>query len=67
MLKDRDYDLMQAIAIKSKGLQRYDTFLKDSSNCPGCQGVWQRLKQQDEQQVGLLVDELKKHVEHREV
>lgn len=67
MLKNKDYDLMETISVKSKGLKRYDIFMQDASDCPGCRDVWQRIKEQDEQQVGMLVDELKKHVEHREI
>jgi len=67
MLKNKDYDLVQTIASKSKGLARYEIYMKDASNCPDCQNVWQQLKEQDERQVGMLVDELKKHVEKQDI
>jgi hypothetical protein len=67
MLKNKDYDLVQTIAVKSKGLNRYSTFMKDAEACPGCRNLWQRLKEQDENQVAMLVDELKSHVEHQEL
>jgi hypothetical protein len=67
MLKNKDYDLVETIATKSKGLARYDLYLKDASACPDCQNVWQQLKAQDERQVGMLVDELKRHVEHQDI
>jgi len=65
MLKNRDYDLVQTMATKSKGLHRYDTYLKDAADCPECQRLWQQLREQDERQVGLLAEEIKRHVEHR--
>ncbi len=66
MLKDRDYDLIQTMASKSKGLAQYDIYIKDAQSCPNCRNVWQQLKEQDERQVSMLADELKKHVEHHE-
>jgi hypothetical protein len=67
MLKNKDYDLIQAISIKSKSLHRYNTYIKDAEACPGCRNLWQQLKNEDEKQVGMLVDELKNHAERQEI
>lgn len=69
MLKNKDYDLMETISVKSKGLTRYDVFTQDAeaAGCTECQNLWQQLKSQDERHLGLLIDELKKHIEHKDI
>jgi hypothetical protein len=67
MLKDKDYDLVETISVKSKGLSRYETYIQDAQACPQCRNLWQQLKNEDEKQLAMLVKELKTHVEHREL
>lgn len=66
MLKNMNYDLTEELAERSKSIWRYDQYLKDvqqeSTNC-NCQHLWQQLKQQDEQSLEMLKNEIKNHVE----
>ena len=62
MLKNATYDLMETITVLSKGLHRYDTFAKDSANCPQCQQVWTYMRKTDEDQLQRLVAHLKEHL-----
>ena len=63
MLKNLNYNLISALAIKSRGLARYDKCIEDAADCPSCQEIWKKIKQMDEELVGLLRDEIKKHLE----
>jgi len=61
MLKNATYDLMETATVLSKGLHRYDTFQKDSQQCPDCQRVWAYMRKTDEEQLERLVHHLKEH------
>jgi hypothetical protein len=63
MLKNSTYDLMETAAVISKGLHRYDQFMKDSKDCQACQQLWPMMKRRDEEQLNQLVDHLKQHFE----
>ncbi len=63
MLKNLNYNLISALAIKSRGLARYDKCIEDAAECPSCQEIWKKIKQTDEELVSLLRDEIKKHLE----
>lgn len=62
MLKNATYDLMETATVLSKGLHRYDTFEKDSKQCPECQQVWAYMRRTDEEQLSRLLNHLKVHV-----
>lgn len=66
MLKNLNYDLTEEIAEKSKALWRYDRYNQDANSgsptCDRCQQMWQQLKEQDEQQLNILKQELQNHV-----
>jgi hypothetical protein len=61
MLKNATYNLMETASVISKGLHRYDQFMKDARDCPDCQQVWTMMKQHDEQQLDRVVEHLKEH------
>jgi hypothetical protein len=61
MLKNATYNLMETASVISKGLHRYDQFMKDAKDCPDCQQVWTMMKQHDEQQLDRVVEHLKEH------
>jgi len=63
MLKDINYDLIETISIISKSLYRYDTYMEDASDCKACQDVWRKLKDNRQQELSMLMKELKAHID----
>jgi hypothetical protein len=63
MLDNATYDLMETASVMSKGLHRYDQFMKDSKDCQACQQIWTMMKTHDEAQLHRVVDHLKQHFE----
>ncbi|SPF35740.1 hypothetical protein SBDP1_1400021 [Syntrophobacter sp. SbD1] len=63
MLENVNYDLIQAIAEDSKTIYRIGAYLKDSTECKHCQDIWKEIKQKREQEMNLLINELKKHMQ----
>ncbi|MFH0809646.1 MAG: hypothetical protein V2A77_04130 [Pseudomonadota bacterium] len=66
MLKDKNYDLVRTMATKSKGLGQYEVYVKDAEACPHCRELWQQIRNEDERHVGMLADELKRHVQQQD-
>ncbi|MBM4440794.1 MAG: hypothetical protein FJ027_10250 [Candidatus Rokubacteria bacterium] len=66
MLKNPTYNLMETATVISKGLHRYDTFMKDAGDCAQCKEVWRQMKAADEQQLQRLVPHLKQHLDRDE-
>jgi hypothetical protein len=54
---------METITIISKSLYRYDTYMKDSADCKPCQEMWTRIKNHREEELKMLLRELKSEVE----
>jgi hypothetical protein len=63
MLKNPTYNLMETAAVISKGLHRYDQFMKDAKDCQHCQQLWTMVKRRDEEQLNQVVDHLRQHFE----
>ena len=63
MLENVNYNLIQTIAIISQSLYRYDTYIKDAAGCSSCQEMWEKLKEQREKELSMLLKELKAHME----
>ena len=61
MLKDATYDLMEAAAILSKGLHRYEAFRKDAKGCGECGQIWSYMRQTDEEQLKRILTHLAHH------
>ena len=68
MLSNATYNLMETAAIISKGLYRYDTFIKDAqaAGCQPCTQMWNEMKQADQKQLDKLVGHLKEHLDKEE-
>ena len=63
MLKNINYDLIETIAIISKCLYRYDTYIKDSADSKSCQELWSKFKEQREKELSMLLKELKNQID----
>ena len=61
MLKNINYNLIETISIISRSLYRYDTYIKDASECKSCQEIWSKFKEQREEELSMLLEELKVH------
>jgi hypothetical protein len=59
------YDLVTVIAEKSKGLEAYDTYMKDTSGQSDVQQVFQKIRKQDQQAVKDLMDCLHTHLHNK--
>ena len=66
MLKNTTYNLMETATVISKGLHRYDTFVKDAQSCPQCQQIWNHMKHMDEEQLQRIVPHIKEHLDKEE-
>ncbi len=63
MLKNTNYNLLETITIISRSLYRYDTYMKDASECPSCENIWKKLKEGREKELAMLLKELKVHID----
>lgn len=63
MLDNINYNLIETISIISKSLYRYDTYIKDATNCKACQEMWAKIKGEREKELSMLLKELKAHIE----
>jgi len=63
MLKNINYNLMETITIISKSLFRYDTYMKDASECESCQEIWSEIRANRQKELKMMLRELKAHVE----
>jgi hypothetical protein len=63
MLENINYNLVQTIAIISQSLYRYDTYTQDAAGCPSCQEMWRKFKEQRENELSMLLKELKAHIQ----
>jgi hypothetical protein len=66
MLKNATYNLMETATVISKGLYRYDTFIKDAGDCQQCKDLWTQMKRADEEQLQRIVPHIKQHLERDE-
>lgn len=67
MLTNNDYNLMEEITQLSKGLYRYDTYIKDATvetgGCSECGETWRILRTRHEEDLNLLLRQLKHHTD----
>ncbi len=61
MLQNIHYDIMEEISNISKSLYRIDTYMKDAQQCGSCKQLWENIKQEQEKELSMLVEEFKKH------
>jgi hypothetical protein len=57
---------LQPSPLISKGLHRYDTFVKDAGDCQPCKEIWTQMKKADEEQLHRLMPHLKQHIDRDE-
>lgn len=58
MVTDCNYDLIETISVISKSLHRYDTYMKDCQGQESCQKLWKRIRDNRQQELRMLIDEL---------
>jgi hypothetical protein len=63
MLNNINYNILQTITIISRSLYRYEQYIKDAENCEGCQELWSKIKKQRENELSMLLRELKNHID----
>ena len=63
MLKNINYNLMETITIISKSLYRYDTYMKDASECDACQEIWSFIRTNRQKELRMILNELNAHVD----
>ena len=63
MLNNINYNLLETITIISRSLYRYNTYMEDASKCKSCQITWQKLKEEREKELLMLLKELKIHID----
>lgn len=63
MLKNINYNIIETISIISKSLYRYDAYIKDAADCKSCQDLWKKFKEQREEELKMLMKELKAHID----
>jgi len=63
MINNCNYDLIETISIISKSLSRYDTYMKDCSEHESCRRIWTKIKNNREEELKMLLDELKSVVQ----
>ena len=60
-VSDETYDLISALSVKLEEMWRIDEFMDDDEDAREKQ-MWQQIRDQDEQQVDMLLRALKKHL-----
>lgn len=63
MIGNCNYNLIETISIISKSLARYDTYMKDCQEHQSCQRIWQKIRNNRQEELKMLVDELNSVVE----
>ena len=63
MLTNINYNLIETISIISRSLYRYDTYMKDATACTSCKVMWEKLKEEREKELLMLLKELKVHID----
>jgi len=62
MLKNHNHDLVHALSEKNDAVWRYEKeYLKNAEGCDSCTQMWQKMKDDDNAHVAMLLAEIKKH------
>ncbi|MBI2633923.1 MAG: hypothetical protein HYW80_01275 [Parcubacteria group bacterium] len=62
-MKNHNHDLVHQLSETLDSIWRFDTYLKASEGCGSCSALWQKMKNDYQAFEGLLVAEIKKHIE----
>jgi len=63
MLDNMNYNLIENVSIISKSLYRYETYIKDASQCKSCQELWSKFEEQRKKELSMILKELKAHID----
>jgi hypothetical protein len=63
MLKNINHNILETIVIISDSLYRYEEYIRDAEKCETCQELWPKFKEHRENELSMLLKELKKHIE----
>ena len=66
MLSNATYNLMETASVVSKGLHRYQTFIKDCGDCAQCKEIWNQMKRADEELLQRIIPHMKQHLQKDE-
>ena len=62
MLKNHNHDLIHQLSETSDSLWRLDEYIKNSNSCSYCEALWSKIKQDHENHVALITEEIKRHI-----
>lgn len=63
MLENMNYNLIETVAIISKSLYRYETYIKDAAECKSCQELWSKFEEQRKKELSMVLKEIKAHID----
>lgn len=63
MLENMNYNLIETVAIISKSLYRYETYIKDAAECKACQELWSKFEEQRKKELSMVLKEIKAHID----
>ncbi len=63
MLENMNYNLIETVAIISKSLYRYETYIKDAAECKTCQELWSKFEEQRKKELSMVLKEIKAHID----
>ena len=62
MLKNHNHDLVHQLSETSDSIWRMEDYLKNAEGCEYCKSAWNKMKEDFENHVGLLKEEIIRHV-----
>ena len=64
MLKNHNHDLVHALSEKNDAVWRYEKeYLKNSQGCDHCTKMWEKMRDEDNGHIQMLVEETKRHMD----
>jgi hypothetical protein len=60
-MKNGNFDLVHGLTNKAEALNVYDQYVKDSADCPQCQDLWRKVKEDDRRHHDMLLSEINRH------
>lgn len=66
MLKNNNHDLVHALSEKNDAVWRYEKeYLKNAEECDHCTAMWRKMKEDDNEHIRLLVEEIGRHMDEK--
>lgn len=66
-MDNHGYNLMKAVSKRACAITKYDKYLEDSTNCPECQELWKKMKEEDTKALEEMKNLLFKHVKEGKI